>query len=361
MNVSKVLHSVSGRDLAQRKPVQIAADQALSAYQSLPSLGVIGFDQAVHAAMDTALVGPAARSGAALQQFLQVWLPGLVRQLTTVRNIDRLAGITAAGNWYDDTIVQRVSTPVAKAELYGDSSNIPLASYGHAYETRGIVRFEQGFQVSMLEDAREAAGGISMAAEKRGAALLSLEIARNRAGFVGFASGAAGVYGLLNDPGLAAYATTAGSKTYSAMTFDELTTEIATRLGAIMTNSGGNVDQNSAFTIGLPVGYSTIMTKPNTYGQTPLAWLNANYPNVRIEYAPEFSAANGGANVAYYYAERIEDGSTDGGNAMDQVVPAKMFNIGAERRAKGYVEDFGTATAGIMVKRPYLFVRVTGV
>lgn len=361
MKTSEIKHSVSGRELAQRKPVQIAADQAVAAYHSLPDLGVIGFDQAVHAAMDTALVGPAARSGAALQQFLQVWLPGLVRQLTTVRSIDRLAGITAAGNWFEDQVVQRVSTPVAKAELYGDSSNIPLANYGQTYETRGIVRFEQGFQVSMLEDAREAAGGISMAAEKRGAALLALDIARNRAGFIGFASGAAGVYGLLNDPGLAAYATTAGSKTYSAMTFDEITTEMATRLGSIMTNSGGNVDQNSAFTIALPVGYSTIMTKPNTYGQTPLAWLNANYPSVRVEYAPEFSAANGGANVAYYWAESISDGSTDGGAALQQIVPAKMYNIGSERRAKGYVEDFGAATAGVLVKRPYLFVRVTGV
>lgn len=357
MKETTVSQRVSGRELAQRKPLQIAADQALQAYESLPSLGVHGFQ----AVMDTALTGPAARSGAALQQFLQVWLPGMVRQLTTVRAIDRIVGVTAAGNWYDDTVVQRVSTPVAKAELYGDSSNIPLASYGHTYATRGIVRFEQGFQVSMLEDAREGAGGISMAAEKRGAAMLALDIARNRAGFVGFAGGAAGVYGLLNDPGLAAYATTAGSKTYAAMTFDELTTEMATRLGAIMTNSGGNVEQNSAFTIVLPVGYSTIMTKPNTYGQTPLAWLNANYPNVRIEYVPEFTAANGGANVAYYFAERIEDGSTDGGNAIEQIVPAKMFNIGSERRAKGYVEDFGSATAGVMVKRPYLFVRVTGV
>ena len=357
MKESTVSQRLSGRELAQRKPLEISPAQAQAALDSLPGLGVHGFQ----AVMDTALVGPAARSGAALQQFLQVWLPGMVRQLTTVRAIDRIAGVTAAGNWYDDTVIQRVATPVAKAELYGDSSNIPLASYGHTYATRGIVRYEQGFQVSMLEDAREGAGGISMAAEKRGAAMLALEIARNRTGFVGFAGGAAGVYGLLNDPGLSAYATTAGSKTYSAMTFDEITTEMATRLGAIMTNSGGNVEQNSAFTIVLPVGYSTIMTKPNTYGQTPLAWLNANYPNVRIEYVPEFTAANGGANVAYYFAERIEDGSTDGGNAMEQIVPAKMFNIGSERRAKGYIEDFGCASAGVMCKRPYLFVRVTGV
>lgn len=360
MSASKIKHTVSGRDMASRKPVQLTADQALNAVHTLPAIGIHGFDDVVHAAMDTALAGPATRSGATPQQFLQVWLPGMVRQLTTQRAIDRITGITEAGNWHDDTVIQQVADHVGKAELYGDNTNIPLSNYSHTYETRGIVRFEQGFEVTKLAEAREAAGGINMAAEKRGAAIMSLEIARNRLGFYGFFNGTTRAFGLLNDPGLPAYGA-AASKVYGLMTFDELTTEIATQLGNIMLNSGGNVDQNSAYTIVLPLGYSSIMTKPNTFGLTPLAWLNENYPNVRMEYAPEFIGANGGANVAYYFAESIEDGSTDGGQAIIQVVPAKFFNIGSEQRAKGYVEDFGSATAGVMVKRPYLFVRRTGV
>lgn len=360
MSASKIKHSVSGRELAARKPVQLTADQAVNAVHTLPAIGIHGVGDMVQDAMDSALVGPAGRSGSTPAQFLQVWLPGLVRQLTTVRAIDRIAGITESGNWYDDTVIQQVASPVGKAELYGDSTNVPLANYSHSYETRGIVRYEQGFEVTQLAEAREAAGGINMAAEKRGAATLALEIARNRLGFYGFFNGTTRAFGLLNDPGLPAYGA-AASKTYSAMTFEELTTEIATQLGDIMVNSGGNVDQNSAYTIVMPLGYSTIMTKPNTYGQTPLAWLNENYPNVRIEYAPEFVGANGGANVAYYFAEGIEDGSTDGGQAITQIVPAKFFNIGSERRVKGYIEDFGSATAGVMVKRGYLFKRRTGV
>lgn len=360
MSASKVKYSVSGRELAQRKPVQLTADQAVNAVHSLPQIGIHGMDNLVHAAMDTALVGPAGRSGATPAQFLQVWLPGLVRQLTTVRAIDKITGITEAGNWYDDTVIQQVASHTAKAELYGDSTNIPFANYAHTYETRGIVRYEQGFEVTQLAEAREAAGGLNMAAEKRGSATMALEIARNRLGFYGFFNGTTRAFGLLNDPGLPAYGA-AAAKVYSLMTFDELTTEIATQLGLIMTNSGGNIDQNSPFCIVMPTGYSSIMTKPNTFGLTPMAWLNENYPNVRIEYAPEFIGANGGANVAYYFAERVEDGSTDGGEAITQVVPAKFFNIGSERRAKGYIEDFGCATAGVMVKRPYLFVRRTGV
>lgn len=360
MSASKIKHTVSGRDLASRKPVQLTADQAVNAAHTLPAIGIHGFDDLVQSAMDSALVGPATRSGATPQQFLQIWLPGLVRQLTTVRAIDRIAGITEAGNWYDDTVIQQVADHVGKAELYGDNTNIPLSNYSHTYETRGVVRYEQGFEVTKLAEAREAAGGINMAAEKRGAATLSIEIARNRLGFYGFFNGTTRAFGLLNDPGLPAYGA-AAAKVYGLMTFEELTTEIATQLGNIMVNSGGNVDQNSAYTIVLPLGYSTIMTKPNTFGLTPMAWLNENYPNVRIEYAPEFIGANGGANVAYYFAESIEDGSTDGGQAFVQVVPAKFFSVGSEQRAKGYIESFGSATAGVMCKRPYLVVRRTGV
>lgn len=356
--VSQVKYSLSGRDLAARKPVQLDAQNAIGALDSLPAIGIHGIDRMV-ASMDSALIGPAGASGAAPLQYLQHWLPGLVRQLTTVRAIDRIAGITEAGNWYDEEVVQGVMAPVGKAELYGDSSNVPLANYGHSYETRGVVRYEQGFEVTMLAEAREAAANINMAAEKRGAATLSLEISRNRLGFYGFNSGSNRVFGLLNDPSLPAY--TSAAKTYLTMTFDELTTEISTRLGEIMENSGGNVDSNSSYCIVLPVGHSVALTKPNNLGMTVMSWLRDNFPNVRIEYAPEFTGANGGADVAYYFAESVEDGSTDGGQAISQIVPAKFFNIGSERRVKGYVEDMGCASAGILVKRPYLFIRRTGV
>src|SRR5690606_1199439 len=124
------------------------------------------------------------------------------------------------------------------------------------------------------------------------------------------------VFGLLNDPGLPAYV--AAAKSYLVMTFDELTTEISAQLGQIMVQSGGNVDSNSAFTIVLPVGHSVALTKPNTMGQTVMNWLRENFPNTRVEYAAEFAGANAGADVAYYFAEGIEDGSTDGGRALDQ-------------------------------------------
>lgn len=48
----------------------------------------------------------------------------------------------------------------------------------------------------------------------------------------------------------------------------------------------------------------------------------------------ELTGANGGANVFYLYAERVEDGSTDGGNVIAQMVPVRFMSLGTERTAK---------------------------
>ena len=59
----------------------------------------------------------------------------------------------------------------------------------------------------------------------------------------------------------------------------------------------------------------------------------------------------------YVYAERVDDGSSDGGRTFDQIVPAKLKSLGVEQRAKSYVEDYTDATAGVMLKRPWACVR----
>lgn len=142
---------------------------------------------------------------------------------TQVRNIDEIAGITTVGRWEDELISVRVAEPAAKAELYGDSTNIPLADYRQSIESRGVVRFEQGFQVGKLEEARQSAIGYQAADEKRRAATESLDISRNQVGFYGFNQPDTNVYGLLNDPSLPAYLTT-GTPWLTA-TFDQLVTE----------------------------------------------------------------------------------------------------------------------------------------
>lgn len=298
-------------------------------------------------------------------QFLQNWLPGFVRTVTAVRNIDLLIGISSSGSWEDEEIVQGVLEPTGKAVPYGDYTNIPLSSWNPSFERRTVVRIEQGMKVGKLEEARASRMNVNSAAEKRGAAVTSLEIARNRIGFYGYNNGTNRTYGFLNDPSLPAYVTAAagvGGTTWATKTFLEITADIRGMLARLQTTSKGVIDpRRTPITLALATAVAQYLSVTSDFGISVEDWLRKTYPNVRVESAPELDLANGGANVAYAYADSVEDGATDDSRTWVQVVPAKFQLLGIENQAKGLVEDYVAATAGVMLKRPYAVTRLTGI
>lgn len=352
---SQIHTSFTGRELVARGPLQLTEDQALAA---LPQLAKIGIG------MDSALVGPAGGNLGTPAQFLQNWLPGIVRQVTKVRNADALMGVQTVGSWEDEEVIQTAAELTGKAELYGDVTNIPLAGYNATYERRSIIRFEQGVMMGTLEEARAAKANISMAVEKRAAAAESLDIIRNRVAFYGYNQPDTRVFGFLNDPNLPAYANVAagaGGLTWALKTFLEITRDIREMVTALVTQSGGRIrPQDTDMTLALPLGFEEYMGVTSDFGVSVGDWLSKTYPRIRVETAPELAGANGGANVAYLYAERVADSGTDGGEVIAQIVPARFQALGTEKRAKGVVESYTNGLAGVMVKRPYGVVRRSG-
>lgn len=352
---SQIHTSFTGRELVARGPLQLTEDQVLAA---LPQLAKIGIG------MDSALVGPAGGNLGTPAQFLQNWLPGIVRQVTKVRNADALMGVQTVGSWEDEEVIQTAAELTGKAELYGDVTNIPLAGYNATYERRSIIRFEQGVMMGTLEEARAAKANISMAVEKRAAAAESLDIIRNRVAFYGYNQPDTRVFGFLNDPNLPAYANVAagaGGLTWALKTFLEITRDIREMVTSLVTQSGGRIrPQDTDMTLALPLGFEEYMGVTSDFGVSVADWLSKTYPRVRVETAPELTGANGGANVAYLYAERVADSGTDGGEVIAQIVPARFQALGVEKRAKGVVESYTNGLAGVMTKRPYGVVRRSG-
>ena len=299
-------------------------------------------------------------------QFLQSWLPGFVQMITAARKIDVLIGMQTVGSWEDEEVVQGALETLGVARPYMDHSNIPLASWNNVWERRTIVRFEMGFEVGMLEEARAARMRISTAAEKRKWVGTSLELQRNRIGFYGYNNGDNRTYGLLNDPSMPAYVAVpngaGGSGTWVSKTFQEITKDLRIGLQALRTNSKDVIDPKSTpIVLAVATSKVDLLTITTDFGLSVLDWLKTNYPNVRIESAPELDDANGGASVFYMFAERLDDGSTDDGAVIAQIVPAKFTTLGVEKRSKSYIEDFSNATAGVLCKRPFAMVRYTGI
>lgn len=301
-------------------------------------------------------------------QFLQTWLPGQTLVVTAKRLIDDFIGIMTVGQWRDEEIVQSLLELTGKALPYGDYTNVPFSSWNLNYERISVVRFEEGIRVGVLESERAGAVNIDSANEKRQAASLSLEIARNNVGFSGYNGGANRTYGILNAPGLPSYVTVpngaSGSPLWANKTFLEQQKDVLGMIAALRIQSQEQINPDSTdIVLALATNVRDQLAKSTDFpGQSVMNWLKEVYPRIRVTSAPQFNNANGGANVAYMYAEKMDasDMSTDGGAIFIQCVPMKFRVVGVQQLAKAYEEDYSNATAGVMCKRPFAVVRRSG-
>lgn len=344
-------------------------------YKSLEKIGInIGgraldkmHKHALAVAMDAVQPGVTTASITTPVQFLQTWAPGFVRTVTKARKIDEMIGLTMLGNWHDEQIVQGVLEHVGAAQIYGDYTNVPTGSWNTNFNYRTVVRFEQGMRVGVLETARAAEIRVDNGGEKRISAALELEIQRNRVGFLGFNGGNNNTYGFLNDPNLLAYQNVpnnaAGTSTqWSAKTALEIIHDLQLAYSLLQNQSGDLIDPfNTEITLGVATASVVYLNTVTELGFSVRKWIEDTYPKTRIVSAPELNAANGAANVFYMFAEKYEDGSTDGGSTFMQAVQTKFQVLGVQQLAKGYEEDFSNATAGTMVKRPWAVVRFSGI
>lgn len=304
-------------------------------------------------------------------QFLQTWLPGFVKVMTAARKIDDAIGIKTVGSWEDQEIVQGMVEPAGTVTEYGDFTNIPLQSWNTNFERRTIVRGEMGIAVGLLEEGRASAMRLNSAETKRQGAAVSLEIFRNAIGFYGWNSGNNRTFGLLNDPNLPPLVSSSVTNGWASAngTFQAITGDIRMAVVQLRTQSQDQIDPEKVnLTLLLPTDRVDYLSVTTDYGISVRDWITQTYPKMRIVSAPELGGANTvpnpAQNVFYLFAEDIDssiDGSSDGGETFAQLVQTKFMTLGVEKRAKSYVEDYANASAGVMCKRPWAVVRVTGI
>jgi len=299
-------------------------------------------------------------------QFLQNWLPGFVFIVTAARKIDDIIGMMVTGSWEDEQIVQGVLERTGAGQIYGDYTNVPLASWNTNFVYRTVVRFEEGMKVGVLEAARAARMLVDDAGMKRESAALNLEINRNAVGFYGFNGGNNLTYGYLNDPGLGGYTTVpVGASTstlWSTKTFLEIVKDIRLAIQTLRTQTQDTIDPEKVdLTLAVATAAVDALSTPSDFGISVRDWLRQAYPRCRVVSAPQLNAANSSANVFYLHADVVNDMSTDGGRVWIQPVPTKFQVLGVQQLAKAYEEDYSNATAGAMCKRPYAVVRFSGI
>lgn len=366
---SAIHHEFSGRDFqrAGGSEFKLGRDYAMDELESLlPMIGVgfkngKAFDTYVDYAMDTIQQPLTAQNITTPIQFLQNWLPGIVQIVTAARKIDEITGRSTVGSWEDAQIVQQVIELTGSPVPYTDLGNVPMSDWNPTFVTRTVVRFELGFRVGNLEEAQSARMRIDSAGQKRLSNALQLEIQRNAVGFYGYNSGLGLTYGFLNDPNLPAYVNAAHGSWQSA-SFAFIQSDILTALQSLRTQSQDRITPDKdPITLVISTNRVDYLATSTDFGMTVWGWLKQFYPNVRVVSAPQLNSANGGANVFYLFADQVPDSGTDDQKTFIQVVPATFQLMGIQKLVKGLEEDYSNATAGIMCKRPYAVIRITGI
>ncbi len=362
---AKTITAKAVQEIAQNFGIVFDHSTVLEQVQLLyAQIGAMGKD----GTFDAAFVAPAtAASVPTPVQFLQTWLPGFIKVMTSARKIDDLIGVKTIGSWEDQEIVQGIVEPAATATEYGDFTNIPLASWNTNFIKRTIVRGELGIQVGLLEEGRSAAMRLSSAEKKRQGSAVGLEIFRNAVGFYGWNSGNNQTFGFLNDPNLPAYISSSVTGGWGSAngTFQAITGDIRMAVVQLRTQSQDQIDPEKVeMTLALPTDKVDYLTVTTDYGVSVRDWLKQTYEKIRVQSAPELGGADSGEDVFYLFAEEISaeiDGSTDGGETFVQLVQTKFVTLGVEKRAKSYIEDYSNGTAGTLCKRPWAIVRVAGI
>lgn len=293
-------------------------------------------------------------------QFLQYFAPDIVQVVTAQRAIDEILGRDIVADWEDSQVVTTIVEHSGTSRPYGDTTTTPIADININFEPRTIVRMESGIEVNLLEEARAAKVKVDLPAQKREAVSRLLAIDLNSIGFSGFNNGQNRTYGFLNDPNLPAYvtvATGAGLGTeWSTKTFLEICKDIRTMVAALRVKTGNLIGSNTNMTFVVSANAVEYLSTTTDLGMSVLEWINKNYPNMRVLSAIELDAANGGANVAYLFADELE-----GQRVWKQNVVQTFRLLGIARREKGYTEAYSNATAGVILRIPAGVVRYTGI
>lgn len=354
MAIKEKFH-ITGRELLSGVKPKLDAQWTPA---ELDALGFSGIET-----MDSALQGPAVHSGFIDPKFLTTQFGGVIRQPVSRSSVDALIGMTVVGSYDDEYIEFDIMESTGRAELYGDHADIPLANFIYTQDKRGIVRYEQGFEVGYLEQSRMAKRNIDNASEKRRAAKQALDMSREDIGYYGFYNESTRTFGLLNEPNLPPYETT--NTQWAGADFAVITNDIANMVSQLEVQSEYRIKEDMQMTLVLPAGFGRFLNVANNAGngQTVKEWLRYAYPNLRVLQTPQFVGANGGSNVAYLFVDNVEleDGETATSQSLVQIVPTQYHLIGSQQREKVYTETALNATAGVVAIHPWAITRLSGI
>jgi len=247
-------------------------------------------------------------SNSGIPWFLLNWQdPKIIAILVSPMMAAVIAGETGKGNWATETAMFRTAEAVGETSAYGDYSDSGSTNVNINFPTRQNFLFQAFMQYGELELARYGEAQIDWAAQQQVSNVLALKKALNYLYFYGV--GGIENYGLLNDPTLPPALTATYSWLSSASaTANTMYQDIVRMYIQLQAQTNGTVRSDDKMVLAMSNTQSAALEYITQYNTNSVkALLKQNYPNLRIETAPEYGPPyNASGQLMQLIVEEVE-------------------------------------------------------
>lgn len=216
--------------------------------------------------------------------------PRVIEVLVEPMKAAQVFGETKKGTWTDDFLQFPIAEATGETSSYDDFSENGMSGTNVNWETRDTYYYQTIIEVGEREVERAGAAKLDWVARKQISAALTLNKFQNKTYFYGV-DGLRN-WGILNDPSLLPAIT---PTSWAAKDAQGVYDDIQSLYALLISQTGGLVDRNDSMTLLLSPEAETHFTKTNQYNVNVTDQLKKNFPNMRIETAPEMSTAAGEA------------------------------------------------------------------
>ena len=296
--------------------------------------------------------------------------PDVLRVLQAKVKAAEIYGEKKKGSWTDTVSMFPVIEHTGETSAYGDFNENGMSNANANFPQRENFLFQTIVKYGDLQLDRYALARISYASELKMSAVNTLQRQMNKIYF----QGVQGIqnYGWLNDPGLnapiAPAPKTAGGLTWFNGTAPNATTnEVYNDLLALITlvisQSDGNIDEDSDFTIGMSPAIKLALKFENSFGITPYDMLKENFPKIRLESAPQYgvstaqnSEGNAAGNIVQVVASTVL-GQETGFCAFSEKLRAHRLVAATS----SYHQKMTSGCYGAVIRQPFAVATMIGV
>ena len=297
-------------------------------------------------------------SNSGIPAFLSTYIdPKLIEVLVSPMKAAEIIGSEVKkGDWTTQTTMFPLVESVGETSAYGDYSNSGQAGANTNFPQRQSFHYQVVTQWGEKELEIAGLAKIDWANRLNIASVLTLNKYQNKTYFFGV-DGLQN-YGLLNDPALETPVSptekAAATDVWSTATALEVYEDIKKLFSTLQTQANGLVELDTVMTLAMSPNSQVHLTKSSEFNVSVMDLVKKNFPNIRIEVAPEY--ATGSGELLQLIADELE-----GQRTVDAAFTEKMRAHPVKIDLSSFAQKKSQGTWGSVIFRPFLIAQMLGV